>query len=215
MKRFSILFIFLATAQIIFSQQSHSFQFAGGIIMPMSSSKGLTASVQYNYRFSDHIRFYIYSVYSSWDKLRANFTENYSSIQQQTRFSTYIADDHILIPVYIGSRIDFNTNKLFTAFVTFEIGYSYLSYNSYGVTKEVNTTTGEVLAYNADLNSKKEITENLFGVGAGIGISRQLTDNLDIILSFKLNSSLNSEYYGFFSSHGTYTALSLGLNLGI
>lgn len=213
---FVLLAVFtIVISNVIYSQESNSIQINGGIIMPMSSSKGFNSTIQFNYTFKQNVQFYIYSGYSSWDKFNVNFTEELSAIQKQTLFKTYVSDNHILVPVYIGSRINFHTNKLFTSFVTLDIGYSHLSYNSYNIKKEIDQTTGEVLAYNPDINTKKEINENLLGLGAGVGLSRSITENINIILSFKLNSQLNSKYYSFFSSKGTYTAIKLGFNFSI
>lgn len=135
-------------------------------------------------------------------------------MQQKTRFSAYTSDNHVLIPVYIGSEINFNTNKFFTAYAMFELGYSYLSYNTYSVKKEINSSTGEVISYYADSATQNKVTDNLFGIGAGIGIIHQLSQNIGIILSFKLNSQLNSKY-NFINGQGTYTAFSLGLDYKI
>jgi hypothetical protein len=211
----SLVIIVIIFSNIIYSQESNSIQINGGVIMPMSSSKGFNTSIQFNFNFSQNIQFYMYFGYSSWDKYNVNFTEDWSTIQNQTLFNTYISDNHILIPVYIGNKINLHTNKLFTSFVTFEVGYSHLSYNNYGIKKEIDQTTGEVLSYNPDLSTKKEVTENLLGLGAGVGLSHPITENINIILSFKLNSQLNSKEYSFLSSEGTYTAVNLGINFKI
>ncbi len=210
-----VIFISIIVPNPILSQDANSIQINGGIIIPMSASNGFNSSIQFNYNFKQNIQLYIYSGYSSWDKFNVNYIEDYSTTQKQTLFETYTSDNHILIPVYIGSRINLHTNKLFTSFVTFEVGYSYLSYNSYDIKKEIDPVTGEVLSYNPDISTKKEVTENLIGLGAGAGISYPITENINIILSFKLNSQLNSKYYDFFSSEGTYTAFNLGINFKI
>ncbi|MCF8259417.1 MAG: hypothetical protein K9J12_01470 [Melioribacteraceae bacterium] len=209
----TIIVVIIST--VTYAQDSNSIQVNGGIFMPMSSSKGFNTSIQYNYHLSNNIQLYIYSGYSSWDRFNVIFTEDWSTIQKQTHFSTYISDNHILIPVFIGSRINFHSSKLFTSFATFEIGYSNLSYDNYGIKKEINPVTGEVLSYNPDLRTKKEITENLLGIGAGVGLSHTITENINIILSFKLNSQLNSKDYSFLSSRGTYTAINLGFNFNL
>jgi len=202
----SSIFIILIVSNIALAQSNNSIQFNGGLIIPRSSSNGLSTSIQYNYSI---IQFYIYSGYSNWDKYYAHFLWESSSLHN---FSTYIADKHILIPLYIGSRINIHTNKLFTFFTTIEAGYSYLSYNAYGFIKEVDPGTGVVLDYKTDLNTKEKRNENLFGVGAGIGLSHPISNNMNVILAFKLNSQINSSYYSFFSSQGTYTAFNLGFN---
>ena len=210
-----LFFVLIIFSNIILAQGNHPLQINGGLIIPMSASKGITASFQYNYSFNSNIQFYIYSGYSNWDKYNASFLEEASAIQKRTHFSTYIADEHILIPLYIGSRINIHTNKLFTFFSTIEVGYSYLSYNTYSVIKQIDLSTGLVLDYITNRSNKKKINENLFGIGAGVGLSHPLSKNLNIIISFKLNSQINSSYYSFFSNQGTYTAFNLGFNFNI
>ncbi len=134
----SLSFILIIFSNIILGQSSNSIQINGGLLVPMNSSKGLSTSIQYNYSFNSNIQFYIFTGYSHWDKYNASFLEQSSSLQQQTHFSTYLADNHILIPLYIGSRINIHTSKLFTFFTTIEAGYSYLSYSSYGFKKKQN-----------------------------------------------------------------------------
>ena len=211
----ALTFVLIIFSNIILAQSTNSLQINGGLIIPMSASKGITTSFQYNYSLNSNIQFYIYSGYLNWDKFNVSFIAQWSPLQQQTHFSTYISDNHILIPLYIGSRINIHTNKLFTFFTTIEAGYSYLSYNSYGFNKETEPGTGVVLTYNTDLNTKKKRNENLFGVGAGVGLSHPINNNMNVILSFKLNSQINSNYYGFFSNHGTYTTFNLGFNFNI
>ena len=211
----SLIIISIIFSKIILAQDSNSIQVNGGIIMPMSSSKGLTTSFQFNYSFNPQIQFYIYSGYSSWDKFKVVFHQEFSEVQKKQYFNSYSADEHILIPLYLGSRINLHTNKLFTSFLNVEIGYSYLSYNSYEQWKSINPETGEVLSYHPNTLTKKVNKENLFGFGVGAGISHPMTNNLDLILSFRLNSYINSNYYGLFSTRGTYTMFLAGFNFNI
>ncbi|VAX29037.1 hypothetical protein MNBD_IGNAVI01-3040 [hydrothermal vent metagenome] len=211
----SLIFTSLILFNVISAQESNSIQINGGLIFPKSSSKGLTGLVQFNYPLNEQIYLYAYSGYSSWDKYYVVFREDYSEIQKKQLFKTYSADDHTLIPVYIGSTINLNTNDFFTFYVTVEAGYAYLHYNSYDNWKSVDPETGEVLGYFVDGASRKEITENLFGIGVGAGISHPMGDNLNLIFSFKLNSYLNSSYYGFLSTQGTYTMFLAGISFNI
>jgi len=211
----SFTLIVMMVSNIIYTQDSNSIQFNGGVTIPMSSSKGFNANVQYNYGLNKDIQFYIYTGYSSWDKYNVNFTEDWSPIQKQTIFKTYTSDDHILIPLYIGGRFSIQSNKFFTTFATFEIGYSHLSYNSYEIKKEIGVETGEVVAYIPDQNTKKELNENLLGIGTGVGLSHQIIEGMNIVLYFKINSHINSTNYGFLSSKGTYTVINLGFNFNI
>ncbi|GBD90035.1 hypothetical protein BMS3Abin04_00751 [bacterium BMS3Abin04] len=210
----SIVFsLFLSS--ISFAQNVHSIQFNGGIVFPRSSSKGLSAIIQYNYSLNQKVSFYIYTGYSSWDKFNVVYIEELSIVQKQQYFHSYSSDSHILIPLYFGTKINFHTNKVFTSFLDFEIGYSHFSFNSYDNIREVNPTTGEVLSYYVDGSSKKEVNKNLFGLGVGIGFSHPLTKSLNITLSYKINSNFNAGEYGLFSAEGTYSTLFLGFNFSI
>lgn len=200
-----------------YTKNSHSLQFNGGIITPMSSSTGLTGSVQLNYALNERIKLYVYTGYSEWDKYNIviQLVKEFYSNNEKMFFNSYSADDHILIPVYIGSSVNLHTNKLFTSFLTAEIGYSYLSFNSYDQMRSVNAETGEVLSYRPDVTTKKENKENLFGIGIGAGLFHPISDNTELIFSFKLNSYVNNNLPGLFSRRGTYTAFSAGFNFNI
>ena len=206
---------FLLTALNIFPQNKISLQFSGGIISPVNAYNGLTGSAQINYSFTDNINFYISSGYSAWDKNKVVFLEDWSLKQRQTQFYSYTTDHHILIPLFIGSTINFHTNKIFTAFVNFEIGYSYLSFNWYKNEKTVDPASGVVTSYYADQSTKQKMNEDLFGVGIGAGIFHPLTENVNLILSFKLNSYLNSKYYKFLNAGDTWSTYMAGFNVAI
>ncbi len=211
---FLVLFISLSSG-IIFAQDNSSVQFNGGIIYPRRSSNGLSASVRYNYSLNSKINLYFSAGYSSWDRFYVTFNEKLSGVQRHEYFKTYNSDNHSLIPLYVGAKINYHTNKLFTSFVNFEIGYSRLSYNSYDNFKVINPVTGEVVAYNVDGSTKKEISKNLFGIGVGTGISHPLNQALDLILSFKINTNFNGGEFGFLSAKGTYSYWSVGVNVKI
>ncbi len=211
---FAVVF-FLLTAVSFYPQNKMSLQFTGGIISPIDSYGGLTGLIQLNYPVTKNINFYFYSGYSAWDRNIVTFFAEWSLTQKQTRFYSYSADNHILIPIFFGSSINFNTNKIFTAFVNFEIGYSYLKYNWYKNIKSVDPSTGVVLSYFPDISTRQEITENLIGTGIGAGIFHPLTENVNLILSFKLNSYLNSKYYGFLGSGITWSTYLAGFNVKI
>lgn len=136
-----LIFTSIILSNAILAQNSSSLQLNGGIVMPMSSSKGFNALIQFNYHFGNNIQLYIYSGYSSWDKFNINFLEDWSTVQKKTLFNSYSSDEHVLIPIYVGSRINFHTNKFFVAFVIFEIGFSHLSYNNYEIKKEINSVS--------------------------------------------------------------------------
>ncbi len=207
--------IFLFAAINIYPQDKNSIQFSGGIISPMNSTNGLTGTVQFNYALNEITNFYIYTGYSAWDRNIVKFDVDWSPIQKKTLFTSYSKDSYVLIPFFVGRTINFNTNKIFTTFVNFEIGYSHLSYYRYKNYKVVNSSTGEVLSYEVDKSTKQKVNENLIGVGIGAGLFHPLTKNVNLILSFKLNSYFSSEYYGFFDSGVTWVNILGGFNVSI
>jgi hypothetical protein len=210
----SVIFSFILT-NVSLSQDSHSIQLNWGIIMPMSSSKGLTTSIQFNYSINPQFELYGYLGYSNWDLYKVTFHEELSDVQKQQYFTTYPETDHVLVPIYIGSKINIHTNKLFTSFVNVELGYSYLSYDNYDVIKIINPETNAVINYQTNSTTVEKKRENLFGFGLGAGILHPMTKRLNLILSYKLNTYINSNYFGLFSTRGTYSTFSAGFNFSI
>jgi hypothetical protein len=206
----AFLFVILLSAGL--SAQDFSIQGNGGIIMPLGSSKGLSGTVQLNYVLNQTFQLYIYSGHSVWDRRYYDYQKPQSNIERGGLTRTYWRDDHVLIPVYAGCRINFHTNKVFTSFVNIETGYSHLTYNSYPLWKTTDAETGKVLEYSPNTGSGKKHSEDLFAIGIGAGISHPMSQNINILLSFKLNSFANSGYNGFFNSMGTYTLFQVGVS---
>lgn len=75
----ALIFVLIIFSNIILAQSNNSIQINGGLLIPMSASKGLSTSIQYNYSFNSNIQFYIYTGYSNWDKFNASFLEQSSS----------------------------------------------------------------------------------------------------------------------------------------
>jgi len=218
-KSFFLLIVYssIFLCEVVLAQDSHSIQINGGIISPRSSSNGLVGSIQYNYSFNTSLIFYAYMGYSAWDRNKVvlhNIKEVYTN-KSQHYFYSYSEDEHYLIPVYIGTSIDLHTNKLFTSFLEFEIGYSYLSYISYENVIVTDPESGEVLSYYADGSTGENVQENLFGVGIGAGLSHPISSGINLLLTFKLNSYVNENYYGLFSKRGTYTTFLAGFNFNL
>lgn len=204
-----ILFSFID----VFAQKENSIQLNAGLLYPRSSSNGFSTFVQYNYDFNNNVGIYIYTGYSSFDKFKISYISEATLTQNEKIFSSYSADDHFMIPVYLGTSIRLNTNKLFTSFVDVELGYTYFSYNSYNNIIVRDNENGDVTSYEVDLSSRKEVTDNLFGIGLGFGLLRPLSEKLDIVLSYKLSSNFNSGEFGLFSARGTYSTIYLGLSI--
>ena len=215
-KYFWIVLIFSTIlSSIVSAQNNHSMQVNGGIVMPMSSSRGLTTSVQFNYSLNPKVELYGYIGYSSWDYYKVVFYEDWSKVQQQQYFTVSPETDHVLVPVYLGSKINLHTNKLFTAFANVEAGYSHLTYYSYNVIKIIDPETNAVVTYQINPGTQEKMSENLFGLGIGAGISHPMTKKLNLVFSFKLNTYINSNYFGLFSTRGTYTTFLAGFNYSI
>jgi hypothetical protein len=216
MKNLSIALLFVIFfSRVILAQGSSSIQLNGGIISPQNSTDGFTTAVQFNYDLNTTISFYASIGYSSWNKFYVSFLEEWSPIQRQTNFETYISDEHIMIPLYVGSKINFNTNKYFTSFVNVELGYSYLKYNSYNYWRSINPETGEVLGYYPDGSTKVEIQDNIIGIGIGLGISHPMSSNMNLILTAKLNSNIYSKYADIFHARETYVSFLAGFSVNI
>lgn len=213
---FSLLvLVSILLSGILMAQNSRSIQFNAGAVFPMNSSKGFSTAFQYNYSVSPAIQLYAYSGISYWDENHVIHEMDYSEIQKQQFTTSYDADEHVLIPLYLGSRINVHSDRLFTTFVNLEAGYSHLSYNVYDNVKVVDENTGRVTEFYADPKTKRKVNDNLFGIGAGIGLSHEIAQGIELQLSYKLNTFINSSYNGFFTSRGTYNTLALGLNYGI
>ncbi len=207
----SCIILVIVSASVA-GQNKSSIQLSGGLLLPESSSNGVNVSLQYNYYLNDDFLFYVNTGYLSWDRFYVHFNQEWSAKQKQTRFRTYTSDTHTMIPLNVGGRLEVRTNELFNSFVSFEAGYSFLTYNSFNVYKEYDSSEEVVTAFKTDRSSKKEIEENLISIGAGLGIYRQMADNLELILQYRLYSHLNSEYYDAFSSHAIFSSVNLGVN---
>ncbi len=208
----SLSFILFST--FAFAQESPSFRINGGMIYPKGSSTGLSGLIQFNYPLNEKISFYLYTGSSVWDKKKSMYMKDFATNDNEMILHSYSADDHSLVPVYIGSSFNMHTNNFCTAFLNVELGYSYLSFNSYNYELYKHPETGEVLGFYADQKTRKNVTQNLVGLGLGAGISHPMTDDVDLTITFKLNNVLNANNW-LFNYEGTYTMLLAGLNFNI
>jgi hypothetical protein len=219
MKLSNAAIVLYAVITIIYTnlhaQSTPSIQVNGGIIAPRSSSSGLTTLVQYNHPVNNDIQLFFSIGYASWDQYKIKFFEDYSKTQSEKIFNSYNADDHEIIPVYIGSKIILRELKELVSFFSAEIGYSHLSYNKYDNYKITNYETGEVVGYAVDNLSRKKISENLIGIGVGIEMLHHMSKNLNLQFIFKINTYLNSDYYNFYSQRATYFNYLFGVSYNL
>ncbi len=210
----SIALIIFLSGNILIAQNENSIFLSGGIVFPRSSSNGFALLAEYDYQLNSNISIYISTGYSNWDKFTVVYQEDATPTQNQQYFATYSSDNHILVPVCLGVKINIHTNKLFTSFINFEAGYSYFKYNQFANVREVNSE-GDVIAYSVDPSSKEKVEDHLFGIGFGGGFFHKLTENINFVIQYKINSNFNSGNFGLFSAKGTYSTLLAGLNIGI
>lgn len=217
---FFVLFSCLSF-QLIYSQPL-SIQLNGGLLSPRSASNGFSGSVQFNLPLNTSTSLYLSTGYSSWDKYNMVFRfEGSSQEYSKSEYPTFLEDEHLMIPVFIGIKKDVHTTELFTTFLNFEVGYSHLKFNRYYKWNEIrkwneyDNDWGAITDYVPDEASKREIKLNLYGFGFGAGLVHSINSNLNILLSFKINTNLSSDFEGIFSTKGTYTSLLAGLNFSI
>ncbi|MCB9247627.1 MAG: hypothetical protein H6613_03380 [Ignavibacteriales bacterium] len=216
-----ILIVLTLLTTNIFSQNEKSIQVNGGILFPRSSSNGLSGSIQLNYGINSDLYLYLYSGYSSWDKFNIGLNYQYSEVEdkeiaQQRTIATYAENEHSAIPFYLGARLNFRTNKLFTTFFSFELGYSRLAFNSYNKWDPVYSNSGAVVQYIPVESSKIKKNENLYGFGVGLGFAIPATTQMDVIVNFKLNTYSNFDDIELLSTRGhIHTTILGGLNFKI
>lgn len=206
--------ISLVLFSTVHGQGRHSIQLNGGIIAPMSSSRGLITTLQYNYHLNERFQIYIYTGYAAWDQFRITYHADLGPGQGQQLFTSSSAEDHNLIPLYIGSRVNFHTNSWLTSFVNFEAGYSHLNYIKYRNQINTEPETGKIVGF-FHFGPGVKMSEDLFGLAIGAGISHPLNKNLNLIFSYKLNSFLNIKDNPFLSTRSTYSSFSAAFSLNI
>ncbi len=200
-----------------FSQGKFSLQLDGGIISPFNSSNGISFNLQANYYINSTFILYIYSGVSGWSRNKVVFWDygktNPSYLGYGTRnFNSYSEDNHLLIPFYFGCAFNFHLNKILNPFLIAEIGYSYLSFNSYENSKAADPVTGITEYYFPDKSTRKVNRENLFGAGIGGGLSLPVSETMNLLILIKLNSIVNNKYNGLLSTNGTYITFTAGVN---
>lgn len=209
----SLALFFLILSNSLFAQATHSFQVNGGIIMPMNSSRGLAGSLQYNYKLNPTVQLYIYTGYTTWDKFYIKYLTDLQ-YTGMSLFTSYSANDHKLIPVYAGTRINVRTNKWFTTFLNFEAGYSHLRYNKYN-NHFISDPESKVIRGVYAMGPIAKITENLFGLAIGAGIDHPISEKLNLILFYKFHSFANLKSHSFLSTRSTSSSFVAAVEFNI
>lgn len=123
-----VLLLFVTAAVLILPQSKHSFQITGGILMPLSSSRGLMTNLQYNYQYNSRFSFYLYTGYGAWDQFKIQYIAESKPGQNQILFEAAYADEHKIIPLGAGAKLNFHSTSWLTTFVSMEVNYAHLSY---------------------------------------------------------------------------------------
>jgi len=201
--------IVLLLSSFLFPQGMSSIQFSGGLVEPMSSNPGLSGVIQYNYNLTSRFNLFVSTDYSYWGQKYNNYY--YDALSYNQHKIVYPESDHSLSRAMAGARYVVVEPAKFRLFVEGGIGYSYLKYKSYNINLVTNPDgTAELLYSNGAYES-----ENLFNISTGIGFIHKMTSRWDILFEFKLNTYLNSHYYGIFSARGTFTEYFAGFNYRI
>ncbi len=126
----------------------------------------------------------------------------------QTFYDVYSEYNHSLYSVLAGNRFIFYKFKTISVFNDFELGYQSLNYIRTFPQRILNPDG--TIEYLTDYSKQKNITENLFGLGVGLGLKNSITSKVDLIILIKLNSYVNSSFHGLFGSANTFAAFTGG-----
>lgn len=188
-KQISLLLILVANS-VVFSQFINSVQVNGGLIFPSNSQNGPLAAIQLTHSIDDNWSLYASVGFSRFDKNRV-FTFRYL-----TDPLSYSEDSHELYNFSVGGRLILNTIKTFKIFADFEIDYNYLKYNEYEMFLIYDEITYAITGFYPNIESKKQTSEELYGVGVGIGFIQQLSPNYAFSLEYKrVIQTKNTNYF--------------------
>ena len=205
MKKIILAVIFsLTVISSVHPQSNFSAELDGGVIIPFKSYGGLQGKLQMNYLcFADD---YLYASlsYSSWDRNKLVIYDP----SGQTFNALYSEYNHTLYSFFLGNRFVFFKHKTFSLFNDVELGYQNLNYTRLFPQRLVNSD-GRV-EYLADYSKQKDITESLFGLGIVLGLKNSITEKVDLMISTKLNSYINSSFHGLFGSANTNAGVTCG-----
>jgi hypothetical protein len=172
--------------------------------------------LQINYSLKPDLNLYFYSGYSNVDKNhRKNVRHGHVDLSENRHFSGSIEGDKNLIPFYFGGSLNIFENNFIRTFANLELGYSYLSYSTFERMLPMSSNNGREMRYRPDKSTREKHNENLFGTGIGLGASHPVASGLEILLTFKLNTSTNFGSMKMLSRSTTFTSLLAGINYSI
>lgn len=212
-KKAILVIAIIALTSSINAQSDFSIQLNSGISKASKSGLGFSGLLQLNYSLNSNFDLYLYSGYSSIDKSNPNnFRHDDFNVAESRHSTDIIEGDYNVVPIYLGGSLDLFETEWIKTFTNLEVGYSRLSFNTYDRMIPVYSDEGEVKRFSPDRSTAEKHNENLFGAGFGLGASHPLTNSLEVLLTFKLNTSTNFEEMNMFSRRSTYTSLLAGIN---
>lgn len=195
------------------AQSDFSIQLNSGISDISSSLTGFSGQLQLNYSLNPDLDLYLYSGYSNVERHNNNRLSHHDlNLANSRNHSGLIMGDNNVIPIYFGGSLDLFENEWITTFANLELGYSYLSFNTYERMLPIHSDNGELIRYRPDRSTRENHSENLFGTGIGVGASHEITNGLEVLLTLKLNTNTNFDRMKMFSRPSTYTSLLAGIN---
>ena len=187
------LIIFSAFQLQLFAQGENTIQFNSGLMSATDSDHGILGTVQFNHTINSSFSIYAYSGILYWNNNNITY-DNGAVYKEGAAFNnfqhTYTEDSHKLIPFYAGAKYFFNNSSVFRPFVNIEVGFSFLTFNSYNL-NQTNNPDGTVTLTPSNKTTKND---TFFGAGVGIGASHDIGDNLELLLEFRFNTMKNSNY---------------------
>lgn len=205
--------VILLLALVFFSQsfaQINSIQVNGGIFLPRAASSGETFQLQINHELNEEFQLYFYGGFANWGGYEIRYTLERSETQKFDFAVVEIQDGHKLIPFMFGVNYNLKSNKYFSSFISFEIGYSNLSYNIYDIESRINDND-EIYDYYPLRDTKTRITENLIDAGIGLGVNVPLTEEFELIGKYNFNFHLSSEHDGPQNNRNQFGFFNIGI----
>lgn len=182
MKKLLFASLLMILTNNLFSQFINSVQLNGGLIMPTSGKSGPLVGFKVNHELNETWSFYLSSGYSYWDR------NSVTALESSFKITSYSEDAHSMIPIYVGTKMIISTIKTFQIFVNLEIGYNYLSYNTYQNISVIDEKTKKVTSFYADVSTKKGVSESFLGAGFGLGFIQKISDGFSFSVDYKRNS---------------------------
>ncbi len=182
MKRSFFVILFSILTIGTYCQTISSVNLIGGLIIPSGSQVGTSVCIEASTKINDSWSLYFTPGFSNWGKKYVYLT-NFNS-----ELTSYSEDNHRMYLFSAGAKLVITTIKTFKIYVNMEIGYNYLKYYSYLNYMVTDPSTNKITSFYVDNNSKKEISENLFGFGFGLGLTQKISDSFSFLVEYKRNT---------------------------